>query len=141
MPRTLDPAMILGARKAYLRGDEAVAYKLQAVLETRPGQLPWQPQFGCDLTALVGQPATAQRMAEARWKVEQAVKQWVPEVELLDCRVQVVALETGHERGRDPATPLAEAALLNLGSQAVLEVELDVMTDQGLLAMQAQVEV
>ena len=141
MSRTmLHPALFLGERRPYLSAEEALAARIRMVLETRPGQVPWQSDFGCDLAALVGQPATAQRLNEARWRIEEAVRRWVPDAEVLRCHVRVSAdgAPMGQRRPRD--VPLAESALMSLGKQAVLEVELDVKTDLGPVAVQAVVE-
>lgn len=121
----------------WLRHDEAVATRVRLVLETPLGALPWRPDFGCDLAGLVGQPATAARLNEVRWRVEQAVRRWVPTVKVARCRVETLSLlEPGSER---PAgVPLAELALMSLGTQVAVEVNLDLETPQGPLHLSAQ---
>lgn len=135
-----DPALTLGERRPFLAGEDALASRIQMVLETRPGDVPWRPQFGCDLSSLVGQPATTQRVNEARWRVEEAVRRWIPEATLVRCDVRVVVFDHG-ARTRHPRTvPLAESALLSLGTEAALEVELDVETEQGPVSIEAVFE-
>jgi len=135
-----DPALPLGHRRPFLAGEDALACRIRTVLETRPGDVPWRPDFGCELSALVGQPATTQRLNEARWRVEEAIRHWIPEATLVRCDVRVVVLDAG-ARGRHPrSVPLAESALLSLGSQAALEVELDVETEAGPLSIETVFE-
>ena len=136
----LHPALFLGERRPYLSSEEALAARIRMVLETRPGQVPWRPDFGCDLASLVGQPATAQRLNEARWRIEEAIRRWIPDAEVLRCKVGVSsdAVPLGNRRPR--GVPVAESALMSLGKQAVLEIELDVKTDMGPVAVQAVVE-
>ena len=133
----LSPALPFGARDPWLRGDVAWAERVRIVLETRPGTLPWRPDFGCDLGKLVGQPATPARVGEVRWKIEQAVRRWVPSVRVARCRVELVPLDDGDAVKSGPKLPLAEVALLCLGTQVALEVSLDLETPQGPLSLQA----
>lgn len=141
MSEMLDPALPLGARDGTVRGDRAFAERIRMILETRPGTLPWRPDFGCDLDDLIGQPATPQRVNEARWRVEHALRRWLPEVKVLSCHVQLSRLEgSAGEDLRRREVPLAESALLALGMQAALEVLLDVETPLGPLSLQALIE-
>lgn len=140
MPVLLHPSLLLGPRKPRVSEDETIAERIRLVLETRPGTLPWRPDFGCDLGPLVGQPANSQRLNEARWKVEQALRRWLPELELTRCEVNVVFADVGPGRVRYLEVPLAESALLSLGTQAGLEIVLDVETPSGPLAVQAVVD-
>lgn len=130
----------LGERRPYVLAEAALAQRIRSVLETRPGQVPWRPDFGCDLATLVGQPATVQRLNEARWRIEEAVRRWVPEAEVMRCAVRVVTDERGAGDIRYREVPIAESALTSLGSQAVLEIQLDVQTELGAVAVQAVVE-
>ena len=136
----LHPALFLGERRPYLSAEEALATRIRMVLETRPGKVPWQADFGCDLASLVGKPATAQRLNEARWRIEESIRRWVPEAEVLRCHVRISTDATPMGRRRPREVPLAESALMSLGKQAVLEVELDVKTDLGPVAVQAVLE-
>ena len=136
----LHPALPLGERRPYLPPEEALAVRIQTVLETRPGRVPWRPEFGCDLASLVGQPATAQRLNEARWRIEEALRRWVPEAEVTRCRVRAVTEGVSANYRDVRNVPLAESALMSLGGQAILQVELDVKTDLGAVAVQAVLE-
>ena len=132
----LDPALPLGERQPHLGPEEALAERIRMVLETRPGKLPWRREFGCDLASLVGQPATVQRLNEARWRIEEAMRRWIRDAEIVRCRVKVATDESAGMRSFR-SVPLAESALMSFGGQAVLEVELDVKTDLGDVAVQA----
>jgi phage baseplate assembly protein W len=118
--------------RAYLEGDEALMQRVQLVLATPPGSLPWREDFGCGIWSLLGQPATPQKLGDARWKVEEALARWVPEAELQSCEVTLLP-------GRDPQglrallrSPL-ESGLLHLGVDAVLQLELTLRTREGVL--------
>lgn len=140
MTEILDPALSLGQRDPFVRGDRAFAERIRMILETRPGTLPWRPDFGCALDDLIGQPATPQRLGEARWRVENALRKWLPDIKVLSCQVQLARIEGGNQDVRQRGVPLAESALLALGMQAALEVLLDVETPSGPLSLQALIE-
>lgn len=131
----LQPSLSMGALA--LHGDAELAARVRMVLETRPGTLPWRPDFGCDLAALVGEPATSARMGEVRWKVEQAVRRWVPAVKVARCRVTVVPLR--EDDAGFAQAPLAERAVVALGTRALLEVSLELETTLGPMALHAQI--
>ena len=140
MKRILHPSLTLGARKPFLRLDESLVERIQLVLETRPGQLPWKPTFGCDLTSFIGEAATPQRIKEARWRGESAVRQWLPGMDLKDCRVNAVTNLGTVGAHRERQIPTAESALVALGTEARLEVELDIQTEAGMMSVEASVE-
>lgn len=121
MRTVLNPAHIPGVTSPFLAPDDALFYRLRLVLETRPGQIPWRPDFGCDLGPLVGQPSTPQRLAELRWRVESAIRRWLPDLELVACRVRITAL--GVRLGPSPSP---ESGLLGLGTQVGLQVDVAV---------------
>lgn len=140
MTAIMHPSVPLGTSQAWTDGDAGFAERIRVILETRPGMLPWRPDFGCDLDRLVGQPATPQRINEARWRVEQAIRRWLPEVKLNQCVVSLVRVHEGSGAVRFRDVPIAEAALLSLGTQAALEIHLDVETPEGPLSVQATLE-
>ena len=140
MKRILHPSLALGAHHPYLSPQEALVTRIQLVLETRPGQVPWAPEFGCDLTMLLGRAATPQRINEARFRVESAVRKWLPGMELKDCRVNAVTNLGTSSTHRDRQIPVAESALVALGTEARLEVELDIETEAGMMSVEAAVE-
>lgn len=131
----LQPLGMIGAPSPWLNGEQEVVERVRLVLETRPGRLPWRPEFGCDLDGFVGQPATSARMREVQWCIEQAITRWVPDIQVQRCEVRISAVDglgVPH-----PTTPRAESALLSLGAQATLEVSLDLRTSTGTLNLHA----
>ncbi len=122
--RRLHPALPLGGPSTWTRGTAALVWQVRMVLETRPGQLPWRPEFGCDLDGLAGKPATDAHLRQARLRIESALSRWVPGVRILQLRVglrSAVGAGALHDRRQ---VPVAEAALLRLGTQAELAVDL-----------------
>lgn len=140
MKKLLHPSLALGAHRPYMSHENGLITRIQIVLETRPQQLPWDPEFGCDLTNLIGQAATPQRINEARFRVESAVRKWLPGMELKDCRVNPVTSLGSVSTHRERAIPVAESALVALGTEARLEVELDIETEAGVMSVEASVE-
>jgi len=112
--------------------------RVALVLETRPGTIPWRPKFGCDLASLVGVPATEDLVREARDRVIAAVKEWVPQVKIVSCEVGVVPI-AGRGATAARTTPVAESALLGLGVDAALELDLELQGPDGRLNMTASV--
>ena len=140
MKRILHPSLTLGARKPHLSGPEGLVARVQMVLDTRPGQLPWSMEFGCDLTSLVGEPATPQRVNEAKWRIQSALRKWLPGLEVGDPRVNVKTRLGTVSTHRERQIPTAESALVALGTEARLEVELDIETEDGLMAIEASID-
>lgn len=136
--RALHPALLLG-HTTQARPLDALAMRVSRILETRPGTLPWEPEFGCDLDDLIGAPATTLRLAEVRWRIQAALARWLPELQVQRCEVRArrTDAQPAPTGGRD--VPIAEAALLSLGSQAAVEVDLELETPLGPLALQAYV--
>ena len=120
-------------------GDE-LAQRLQIVLNTKPGTIPWRPDFGCDLTSLVGQPATQRNLQKARGLVESALRGSLPDVSFDDVKVRLAAHSGRGAELDHPSIPLAEAALLRLGVQARLEVTLEVRVPGGPISVSAAVD-
>ena len=118
--------------------EEALTQRLQMVLDTRPGQVPWRPDFGCDLEGLVGEPATSQNLRRAQQLVEGALQNWMPDVDVVSVDVTFVPLQGGFG-SRHPTVPLAEAALLALGVQVALEVQVEVRIPRGTAVLTASV--
>ena len=58
MKRILHPSLTLGARQPMLSKRESTLARLDMVLHSRVGDIPWRPEFGCDVTGLIGEPAT-----------------------------------------------------------------------------------
>lgn len=138
----LHPAIPLGGQPRRLDAAEALLTRVRLVLETRPGRLPWRPDFGCDLASLAGQPASGATLQLARTRVEAALRTWVPEVQVRRCEVRLhTDLGLGPSRaggGRSGSeVPLPERALLRLGASAWLDVELELLADTGPVALTA----
>ena len=127
-PLRFRAAAPLGVRRALVTSEQALAQRVQFVLETRPGTLPWRPSFGCDLAKLVGEPATDHNLALARFHVERAVGRWLAEVSVLRCDISIKMLNDPNDR---PRAPTAEAALVALGTHAELIVHLELQTPDG----------
>ncbi len=114
-----------------LSPDAVLSQRLQMVLGTRPGQIPWRPGFGCDLWSLVGEPATSSNLTQARRLVLRALSQWMADVEVVDVSVRFSPHADPGSASRHPTVPLAEAALLSLGVQVGLEVQVEVKVPRG----------
>ena len=129
-----DIALPLGTR-SQISFEHRLAQRIQMVLETQPGTLPFSPGFGCDLNGLVGGTAAQSRLSEARMRITAALSRWVPGVQLKTCEVKLV--DTVNVRGRHPSVPIAEAALASHALSSVLEVRIVVETEAGELEMTA----
>ena len=134
----LDPAVPLGPAAASRRDD--VATRVRMVLGTRPGQLPWRPDFGCDLDRFVGQPLTKSRLEDMAEVVREAVARHMPEVEVVECAVRVETRWGAPSDAERRAVPIGEAALVRFGVQAALQIELQLETENGPVAIQALID-
>ena len=119
---------------------ELLAQQLQMVLNTKPGTMPWRPNFGCDLTSLVGQPATTENLETARIRVESALSGALPGVTVEKVDVRLTQFSGSGDELTHPSIPLAEAALLRLGVQARLEVTIEVRVPSGPVTATAAVD-
>lgn len=136
MPPTLHPAVLLGAHRPTLSPDEALALRVRMVLETRPGAVPFRPDFGCDLSDFAGHPATEQLLTQVQQRIEEALNRQIPGLRIDKCVVRALT-DRGSRPGRLREVPLAEAALVRLGMQATLDVRLEVSSADGHLSLQA----
>lgn len=123
-----------------LSASERLSQQLQMVLNTRPGTMPWRPDFGCDLTSLVGQPATVENLETARERVEASLSGALPGVQVDKVDVRLAAFSGSGDELTHPSIPLAEAALLRLGVQARLEVTIEVRVPSGPVTASAAVD-
>ena len=116
---------------------ETLAARVRLVLETRPGDLPWSPEFGCALGEFVGKPVTRDRLSEVSNTVATALRRWIRGAMVSRCEVRLLT-DLGAGPGGDAVTlPLAERALVPFSLSATLEVDLELQTAEGLLTMQA----
>lgn len=131
------PALPLGGPDAAVSGAEATAWRVRTVLETRPGRVPWRPGFGCDLEGLTGRPADPALVREARLRVEAALTRWLPDLTIRALRVGVRTRVGASELHAHRQVPVAEAALLRLGADAELVLELELDGPDGPVALSA----
>ena len=133
MKKILHPSLTLGARRPYLSQRETALARLDMVLHTRQGDVPWKPRFGCDVTRLVGEPATPDKINETKGVVRGAIRRWLPDVEIKECQVQLVNLGGYANTYRDASIPVAESALVAMGTEAGLELKIDLEVEEELL--------
>jgi phage baseplate assembly protein W len=122
------PALPLGsASDLVVPGGDALAYRVRQLLSTKPGDLPWLPDYGLDLRALVGEGATGVTLDLAKSRITQAINRWLPGVTVQACDVTVQPRETP---GFRPDGPI-ERSLVPLGGQATLVVNLSLSAGAG----------
>ncbi len=139
MAPLLPPDARIGAA-AYraARGQRTVS-RVRAILETRPGTLPWRPEFGVDLARLVGAALTRQQLEDARAAIVDAIATWAPDIQVIDCEVSAVTAFGAGPGQTDRTIPLAEGALVRLGTQASLRIDLSLRSEEGDLNLQATI--
>ena len=135
MKRILHPSLTLGARKPFLSQRDSMLARLDMVLHSRIGDIPWRPEFGCDVTGLVGEPATPTRIQQTRALVERTVQEWLPDVTVNDCAVQLVHAGGVANTHREAGIPVAEAALVAMGTESNLELKLDIEVEDEVLEL------
>jgi len=119
---------------------EALLARLDIILNTRPGDLPWRPEFGCDLTDLVGEAATSDRVDLTENQVKRAIDVWLSDAILNNCNVHLVTGQGDVIHHREASIPTAESALVAMGTEARLEVKLDIEVDEESLEVGAELE-
>ena len=139
MAHLLPPDARIGASVSRLERGQRTIARIRSILETRPGTLPWRPDFGVDLASLVGSALTQSQLDRVRAAVEAALDQWAPDIEVIGCEVHAVTAFGASPGGRDRTIPLAEGALVRLGTQASLRVDLSLRTDEGELNLSATI--
>lgn len=140
MKKRLQNSVPLGALRPYQSKEESLIDRISLVLQTRPGQIPWRPEFGCQLDGMLGAQASGGQVVQARYAVEQALGQFLPDVAVADVRVRAIPIEGSRDRFKLAEIPIAERALVGAGAGAVLQVDVDIETDAGILTIQALVE-
>lgn len=126
-----DPSVPLGTKRPWIHAEDALATRVRMVLETSPGTLPWRPDFGCDLSDLVGFPATEDLLSHAKWRILTALRRWIPDATIDDVVVRVASAADSSFSRHEATVPLAETALLTLGVQAVLHVDIEMTGPAG----------
>lgn len=131
MRLSLDGSMLRGAQPV------GVADRVRLVLETRPGRIPWRPEFGCDLDPVVGKALTIERVGEVKIRVQAALNRFLPD--LIISRLEVrVRTDLGADM-RSRRLPIAEASLVPFGANAMLDIELELQTPTGPVRLQMEV--
>ncbi len=129
MPRYgFNPALPLGAAPdLVVDGGKALAFRVEQLLSTKPGDIPWMPDYGLDLEALVGEGATGFTLQLAKSRITQAINKHLPDVTVQSCDVTTQPRETP---GFRPSGPI-ERSLVPLGAQATLVVNLSLSAEAG----------
>ena len=140
MRKSLHPSLTLGARKPYLDTRQSTLSRLDMILHTQEGDIPWRPRFGCDLTSLVGEPATPARISKTRSAVSGAIRRWLPDAIVNECQVNLVANEGRAATHREAGIPVAESALVSMGTEARLELKLDLEIEDQLLEIGTELD-
>ena len=138
MAHLLLPDARVGASNSRLPRGRRTTVRVRMILETRPGTLPWKPDFGVDLSRLVGSPLTQTNIEAVKTEISSAMETWAPDIEVLSLEVQAVTDLGAAAGARDRTIPLAEGALVRLGTQASLQVEMALRTEEGDLNLSAK---
>jgi phage baseplate assembly protein W len=133
MKRILHPSLTLGARKPFLSQRESTLARLDMVLHSRVGDIPWRPDFGCDVTGLIGEPATPSKIQETSSLVERTIHKWLPDVMVNDCEIQLIHAGGVANTHREAGIPVAESALVAMGTESNLELRLDLEVENEVL--------
>ena len=133
MKRILHPSLTLGARQPMLSKRESTLARLDMVLHSRVGDIPWRPGFGCDVSGLIGEPATPSRIQQTTALVERTIQEWLPDVTVNDCSVQLVHSGGVANTHREAGIPVAESALVAMGTESSLELKIDLEVENEVL--------
>ena len=133
MKRILHPSLTLGARQPMLSKRESTLARLDMVLHSRAGDIPWRPGFGCDVSGLIGEPATPSRIQQTTALVERTIQEWLPDVTVNDCAVQLVHSGGVANTHREAGIPVAESALVAMGTESNLELKIDLEVENEVL--------
>lgn len=133
MKRILHPSLTLGARQPMLSKRASTLARLDMVLHSRVGDIPWRPRFGCDVSGLIGEPATPSRIQQTTALVERTIQEWLPDVTVNDCSVQLVHSGGVANTHREAGIPVAESALVAMGTESNLELKIDLEVENEVL--------
>ncbi len=139
--RLLTPSTsLLRPRPSAEMVDAVVAQRIRAVLETRPGDIPWRPRFGCNLGRFVDQPLTPEALSAVRSEIRRALTRHLPGVKVQDVNVNVLTgLGAVSLRGMRHL-PVAERALVQLGTHATLDVDIEVAVEGRVVFLEARIQ-
>jgi len=139
--RLLTPSTsLLRPRPSARMADAVVAQRIRAVLETRPGDIPWRPDFGCNLGRFVDQPLTPEAVSGVRNEIRRALSRHLPDVRVRDVKVGVLTGLGAHGMRGLRQLPIAERALVQLGTHATLDVDLEVSVDGRVVFLEARIQ-
>jgi phage baseplate assembly protein W len=137
---TLHPSITLGSLRPWMDPEAALSTKIRMILETRPGQVPWRPDFGCDLRGLVGRQANDETLVKARYAVQTALSRWLPDVDVNSVNVNLVRNAQSADQFRQPEIPIGERALVGSGPLAAVRIDVELDTPDGLMTVSAVVD-
>lgn len=140
MSQTLHPAVALGSLRPWSTPEEALSVKIRMILETRPGQLPWRPDFGCDLRGLIGRQANDETLVKARYAVQTALSRWLPDIDVKSVNVALDRSGLNPEEFHRPEIPIGERALVGSGPLAAVRIDVELETPDGLMSISAVVD-
>lgn len=128
---TLHQALLLGRQdRAWLSGEEALLQRIELILSTPPGTIPWRPELGCKIWDMLGKPASIQQLQAARWAVEEALARWIPELAVASCTLSLVPIEGRQASLLQGLSPL-EQGLVHLGIEAAVQIDLEMRAATG----------
>lgn len=139
MKKILHPSLTLGARRPFLKKTEGNLARIDMILHTNIGDLPWNPEFGCDLTSLVGEAATPERIDHTESEVRRSIATYLPDVNIKECIVQLHSSGVSSIHHREALIPVAESALVSMGTEARLELKLDLELDDEVLEIGTEI--
>lgn len=109
------PKLLLGRGEPSYSGSTALRARATLLLRTRPGELPWMKDFGCDLGAALGHPATPAALQQLEGAAREALARFMPDVEVTRCEARRVSPTLAPEDARR-----GSSALLPHGAQTTL---------------------
>ena len=124
MKKIMHPSMTLGARKPFLNRTEESLTRIDMILKT-----------------LIGESATEERISAAQDEVKTSLRTWLPSASVLSCDVHLVTGEGQVVHYRDSSVPVAESALVALGTDARLELRLDIEVDNEVIELGTELEI
>ena len=141
MKKIMHASLTIGARKPFMTRTEESLTRIDMILKTQAGQMPWKPEFGCDLTDLIGESATEDRIKSTQNEVQRTLRKWLPSANVLSCDVHLITGEGQVVNYRDNSIPVAESALVALGTDARLELRLDIEVENEVLELGSELEI
>lgn len=82
------PKLGTARRLFYIGGEEKIRQSIWLILSTAPGEREMRPEFGCGIHELVFQPNSAALRSVVEARVQDALVQWEPRIDVLEVRVE-----------------------------------------------------